>query len=86
VPDGAWAGPLTVRIRGRNPHTQSRGTGSGQLQLLVENGTVTGGTWTMVWQAGGQSSAHESQASLVMLGQVAGTLTGTAEAPVVRGG
>jgi len=85
LPDGAWAGPLTARVRGRNPQTQTKGTGSGQLQVLVENGTVTGGTWTLTWEAAGPSSAHESQATLTMRGQVAGTLTGTAEAPVVRG-
>ena len=85
LPEGAWAGPLTVRVRGRNPQTQTRGTGSGQLQVLVENGAVTGGTWTLSWEAAGTSAANESQATLTMRGQVAGTLTGTASAPVVRG-
>lgn len=85
IPDGTWTGPLAVKVRGSAPETLTRGTGAGQLQVFVEDGLVTGGTWTLSWHSAGPSTANDGQASVTLQGQVAGTVTGTATKPVVRG-
>jgi hypothetical protein len=55
------------------------------LQVVVEGGRVTGGTWALTWDAAGPSSAKDSQSTVQLHGQVAGTVTGTAAEPVLRG-
>jgi hypothetical protein len=85
LPDGTWAGPLSVRVRATAPETRARGTGTGQLQVSVERGQVTGGTWALTWSAAGPSTAHESQATVRVHGEAFGTVAGTAQRPVLRG-
>jgi hypothetical protein len=85
IPDGSWTGPLAVKVRGIAPETTTRGTGAGQLQVLVEGGRITGGTWALTWDSAGPSTAKESQSTVQLHGQIAGTVTGTAAAPVLLG-
>lgn len=85
IPDGTWSGPLAVKVRGSAPGSATRGTGSGLLQVVVEGGRVTGGTWTLAWDSTGPSTAKDSQAKVTLHGQVAGTVTGTAASPVLAG-
>jgi hypothetical protein len=85
LPDGTWAGPLSVKVRATAPETRARGTGTGQLQVSVEQGRVTGGTWALTWSAAGPSTAHESQATVRVHGEAFGTVAGTAQTPVLRG-
>lgn len=85
IPNGTWSGPLAVKVRGSAPGTATRGTGSGLLQVVVERGRVTGGTWTLAWDSAGPSTAKDSQAKVTLHGQVAGTVTGTAASPVLAG-
>jgi hypothetical protein len=85
LPDGTWAGPLSVRVRATAPGTRARGKGTGLLQVSVEQGKVTGGTWALTWSAAGPSIAHEAQSTIRVHGQVFGTVSGTAKRPVLRG-
>ena len=84
IPDGSWTGPLTVTVRGIAPETATRGTGTGQLQVLVDGGRVTGGTWALTWDSAGPSTAKDSQSTVQLHGQIAGTVSGTAANPVLR--
>jgi hypothetical protein len=85
IPDGSWTGPLTVTVRGIAPETATRGTGTGELQALVEGGRITGGTWALTWDSAGPSTAKDSQSTVQLHGQISGTVTGTAAKPVLRG-
>jgi hypothetical protein len=85
IPDGSWTGPLTVKVRGIAPETTTRGTGSGELHVVVEGGRVTGGTWALTWDSAGPSTAKEAQSTVQLHGQIAGTVTGTAAEPVLLG-
>ncbi|HEX2893003.1 MAG TPA: hypothetical protein VHO29_03260 [Marmoricola sp.] len=85
IPDGTWSGPVAVTVRGSAPGTATRGTGSGLLQVVVEGGRVTGGTWTLAWDSAGPSTAKDSNAKVTLHGQVAGTVSGTAASPVLAG-
>jgi hypothetical protein len=85
LPDGAWTGPVSINVRGHRADVRTRGTGSGALQVIVEDGRVTGGTWAVTWQATGGSSAVGMQATVVLRGGLGGTVTGSAVEPVLLG-
>jgi hypothetical protein len=84
LPDGTWVGPLTATVTSAAPETTARGTGAGELQLRVDGGKVTGGTWALAWKSRGTSTAHEAQSTVRLHGQVSGTVSGTAARPVLE--
>lgn len=85
IPDGSWSGPITLDVQGSGPNAQTQSSGSGQLQVIVEHGQVTGGTWALTWHSTGHGSANGASAKVNLDAQISGKVVGTAVKPVVQG-
>lgn len=86
IPDGSWHGPITMDVRGdsgSSSYADSRGTG--ELSLLVHNGRVSSGTWSLTWKSHGRAESGGATATVDLTGTVTGTAKGTASTPVLDG-
>jgi hypothetical protein len=85
IPDGTWAGPITLDVQGSAQNVQTQSSGSGELQVIVEHGQVTGGTWALTWHSTGHGSTNGASAKVNLDAQISGKVVGTATKPVVQG-
>lgn len=88
IPDGTWAGPLTLRLEGLAGVPVDRSAGSGRLQLLVQDGQVVQGAWTMSWRATGSGTTDNGEARVRLtadIADIAGSVQGPAAKPSVHG-
>lgn len=88
VPDGDWKGPITLGVNGSTANTSGSilSTGSGQMEVVVKDGKVTSGTWTMKFDSSGTLTTAESTATLKgVTGTITGTVSGPASKPALVG-
>jgi hypothetical protein len=88
IPDGTWAGPIELGVTGSTANTsgQITTTGGGQLQVTVEEGEVTGGTWSLDFRSSGTLDANGATATIEsMAGHAEGAVGGTAAVPHLSG-
>lgn len=86
IPDGAWQGPITMDVDGKGGNaafTSSKGTGT--MKVVVENGSVKSGTWSLAWHSTGHAETAQASATVNLNAKIAGKVTGPAAKPVVSG-
>ena len=85
IPDGAWDGPLRLRVGTVAGVPATRSTGTGRLQVLVQDGRVVQGVWNLTGRSVGQGAIADGQATVRLDARIAGTVRGPATRPILRG-
>lgn len=87
LPDGTYEGPLDLDVRGSvsDSGISVDSDGGGQMTIVVEKGKVTGGSWKLSWRSSGGGTDNDVKVHVELDGQIAGQMTGTADAPVAQG-
>lgn len=86
LPDGTWAGPIAMDVDGRGGDAGfASSKGRGTMRLVVADGTVTSGTWTVAWRSRGTADTGQAAATLTLRGRIAGSVKGPAGKPVLDG-
>lgn len=85
VPDGTWEGPIELDVLGTGNGVSMNSAGGGQMRIVVEDGKVVGGPWSIDFTSKGNGTGDGVEVRLDLVGTLAGTVSGTASAPVASG-
>lgn len=84
IPDGRWAGPLTMRVATRSGGKgMASSPGTGTLRVVVTNGRVTSARWSLHWLSRGHVDTGQAAASIVLPTSLIGTGQGSALKPAL---
>lgn len=86
IPDGTFEGPVELDVTGKAGKGVSvDSSGDGEMTVVVEDGKVTGASWSLTWHSSGGGSEGGATVHVELDGTIAGTMAGTAAEPVAKG-
>lgn len=87
LPDGTFTGPIDLDVNGAVPSSgvSVDSSGSGEMTIVVEEGEVTGGPWSLSWSSEGGGKDKDVTVHVELDGTIQGQVKGSAEAPVAAG-
>lgn len=89
IPDGTWTGPIKIVVvgsgKGALVRTYSQIDDGGAMTVTVQDGKVTQGTWAVKFVSVGEFINGGAAGRLYLVGQIAGTVKGSAARPTLPG-